>query len=178
MLISFSKPNTFLNSDTSQHIYSPQDKDTFQLNLNEIHSQGFEPTLVVLDAGLVSELSPAHISLFRKVIEAGSRLDGKQIGHLMVDHSKDPTSVYKPHEAIDLMQKIIESVQLDSQGQLLLSQVYSSQVVKKFTQFLQNHRIRMDGEFISVSIACLLVEGIGRKLDGNIDLLECLTLHL
>ena len=33
----------------------------------------------------------------------------------------------------------------------------------------------MDGEFVGIFVCCLLVEGVGRLLDEQLDFLECLT---
>lgn len=70
------------------------------------------------------------------------------------------------------MKALIDTVQLDDQGRLPISKIYSSNVMREFTRFLRNHCVHLEGDFVGISVACLLIEGIGRKLDSDLDLME------
>lgn len=73
------------------------------------------------------------------------------------------------------MSSLIDAVKLDEYGKLPISKIYSSNVMHHFTNFLKRHRIHLEGEFVGICVACLLIEGIGRKLDSDLDLMESIS---
>ncbi|KAJ3318150.1 hypothetical protein HDU76_000915 [Blyttiomyces sp. JEL0837] len=127
------------------------------------------PRLVLLDAGLVSRLSDCNLDNLRDLLWAVLRFDGFTVARLMVERSKDPSSVVDFKGFQVRMQNLLNNVQRSA---LRLSEVTVSGILMEVFDMVRVHRVRLEGEFANVGIALVLAEGVGRRLDPAVDLLD------
>lgn len=157
------------------HLKTSKTKKEWNDRLEYFALQGYTPRLTLVDAGLVSVLNPTSLSNFTNVLQAALQFDGQKIAQLLIEKSTHPHLVIDPLIAQNSMSHLIDSVQLDSNGRLPISRIYSSNIMHHFTNFLKRHQIHLEGDFVGICVACLLIEGIGRKLDSNLDLMDSIT---
>ncbi|KAJ3091119.1 hypothetical protein HK102_001636 [Quaeritorhiza haematococci] len=182
VLISFSKRDKY--SDTHKRV-DRQVLDTLKTatqsewnkSLEVLENYNYEPHFIVLDVGLVNRLSDANLAIFQEVFEAGLDFDGDRLGEVMINKCRNPSEVVDPLGAKEKMRDLMSRLKMDAGGRLPLSAVHTAGVIKKFTEFIREHRIRMDGEFIGIFVCSVLVEGIGRRLQPEMDLLEALATY-
>ncbi|KAI9444843.1 ABC1 family-domain-containing protein [Lactarius indigo] len=118
------------------------------------------------DEGYLPELNRQNfLDLFRAVAE----FDGYRTGQLMVERCRTP------HLAIDTetfalkMQHIVLNVKRKT---FSLGQIKISDILKDVLSAVRRHHVKMEGDFVNTVISILLLEGIGRQLDPNLDLFK------
>ena len=143
--------------------------------LERLAAEGYQPRLVIMDAGLVSTLSPANLLNLQEAFKAGLEFDGARIATLLMERCKDPAAVVDREGAKALLQGIMDDLRMDEGGRLPIKKVATAQIVKRCAEMLREHRIRLDGEYVGLFVASILVEGVGRRLDAELDLVEALA---
>lgn len=123
--------------------------------------------LCVLDTGVASSLSEGdreNLALtFRAIVMGESTL----VGELFLERSY--------HECLDKeafkrdMQKIVEEAR---SAQLSLDRIDVCLLLQTVFSTLMRHKVRLDANFSSVVIAIAIVEGLGRVLDPQLDLVK------
>ncbi|PVU97681.1 hypothetical protein BB561_000404 [Smittium simulii] len=146
-----------------------QSKEEFYEYMAELYSVGYRPRLTFLDSGLVTVLDKVSRRNFMDLFEAICCFDGYKAGQLMVKRSKNPEVVYDP---IGFAKKVHVLVNEIRKSSLSLSQVTASQILSEMLDNARFHHVRIDPHFVNVAVAILILEGIGRQLDNNMDLLN------
>jgi aarF domain-containing kinase len=154
------------------------------------------PQLVLLDAGLTIELKPFDrrnfISLFRAVIDN----DGREVARLMMEYSPRSTStsasgvgttgdgsqlvplsdvyatVIRPEEYMQEMGKLVSYVHAHG---LSLNKISVSELLQNVLRLSYEHNVKLESRFVSVIVAIMLAEGMGRRLDPEVDIIARAT---
>lgn len=179
VMIRFIKLNTFGTKTISDEM----DMSKLVLNLKEKFEnedpdfistmqtilQEYTPQICFIDAGLVTELNDKNRINFIELFNALARFNGYKAGELMVERSRTPeTAINKS----DFAHKVEELVNLVKQRTFTLGTVSIGDLLEKMLTMVRMHHVRMEGDFVSVVVAILLLEGIGRRLDPDLDLFE------
>lgn len=144
--------------------------------LNSLKTQGFSPNLVVLDAGLVNQLSDKQYSSLVNVAHAAIDSDAVKMTEIFVVESKNPSGVLDQKLLELKLGKMINSLSLEDSGTLLFSSLDAAKIVGSFIDLVRDHNLLLYGEYIGLLVSCLTVEGIGRSLVKNdFDLLPILS---
>ncbi len=143
--------------------------ETLQSKLNALHAQHYNPSLVMIDAGLVSTLSEKSLENFLDLFGAVTDFDGKRVAELMIDRSCTPETVIDKTGFVMNMDAFINRVQQET---LSLSKVRLSEILLTVLSMVRKHHVRLDGDFVNVAISIMLLEGVGRRLDPDLDLLK------
>jgi len=123
--------------------------------------------LCVLDTGVASSLSEGdreNLALTFRAIVMG---ESTMVGELFLERSY--------HECLDKeafkrdMQKIVEEAR---SAQLSLDRIDVCLLLQTVFSTLMRHKVRLDANFSSVVIAIAIVEGLGRVLDPQLDLVK------
>ncbi|KAI8847538.1 hypothetical protein BC829DRAFT_418292 [Chytridium lagenaria] len=167
--ISFQQPLTSkLETKSMEELCLIKDPSEWKEVMKSLKHQGVKPQVIFLDAGLVSELSPAHLTNFTDLLSAVVAYDGIKIAQLMVSRSRDPSTCSDLEGFEKDMEKLMDKVR----GQTLrLSRFTFSAILNSVFDMVRKYRVRLEGDFANVGIAVMLVEGIGRRLDPMVDLL-------
>lgn len=123
--------------------------------------------ICLLDCGLVAKLREKDLENFKAVFKQVVLGDGGQVADLFLENShhncKDPES-FKTEMA--------ELVETARQNAISLAQVDVGILLQQVLGTLLRHQVRLESAFSAVVLAVFVLEGLGRTLDPNMDILE------
>ena len=137
--------------------------------LKTISEEGYIPEIVFIDAGLVTTLNAKNCQNFLDIFRAVAEFDGYHTGQLMVEQCRTPPLVIDPETFALKMQHIVLGVKRKT---FSLGQIRISDILTEVLKAVRQHHVKMEGDFINTVISILLLEGIGRQLDPNLDLFK------
>lgn len=137
--------------------------------LEQIDQEGYRPQLIFIDAGLVTALNETNRANFLDLFKAVAEFDGYRAGHLMVDRCRQPDAVLDPEVFALKMQHLVLGVKSRT---FALGNIKIGDVLNNVMSMVREHHVRMEGDFINVVLSILLLEGIGRSLDPDLDLFK------
>lgn len=145
------------------------DQDAWLDELDRLDAQGYQPEIVLLDAGLTVELTPLNRRNFLDLFSAVAQFDGALAGHLMVERCRTPDLVIDKDVFAMKMQDLVLSVKSKT---FSLAKIKISDVLNKVLMAVREHHVKMEADFVNTVISILLLEGIGRQLDPDMDLFK------
>lgn len=137
--------------------------------LAALEAEGYRPQLVFIDTGLVTELNERNRRNFLDLFRAVAEFDGYRAGQLMIARSRAPDTVLDGEVFALRMQRLVLSVKRRT---LSLGNMSFGDIFGDVLTMVRTHHVRMEGDFVNVILSMLLLEGIGRALDPNMDLLK------
>ncbi|KAF9460096.1 hypothetical protein BDZ94DRAFT_1223550 [Collybia nuda] len=135
--------------------------------LTALHTAGYVPEIVFIDAGLVTTLDATNRQNFLDLFRAVAEFDGYRTGQLMVERSRSPELAIDTETFALKMQHLVLSVKRKT---FSLGQIKISDLLTEVLRAVRVHHVKMEGDFINTVISILLLEGIGRQLDPGLDL--------
>jgi aarF domain-containing kinase len=127
-----------------------------------------DPSLVFLDVGLVSVLDSNDrrnfIDLFRAILNG----NGKEVGDLLIERSKG----HQCTDRLGFSLKVSDLVYRTASTGLKLSQIHIASLIGELLSLCLNYRVKLDSRFVSTIIAASILEGVGRNLDPEINILK------
>ncbi|KAL7787903.1 hypothetical protein V8C37DRAFT_389457 [Trichoderma ceciliae] len=146
-----------------------KDRSAWEAELSKIDAEGYRPQLIFIDTGLVTELNATNRDNFLALFRAVAEFDGYKAGHLMCERCRQPEAVIDKEVFALRMQHLILSVKSRT---LALGNVKIGDILQEVLSMVRNHHVRLEGDFVNVVISILLLEGIGRSLNPDVDLLS------
>jgi len=146
-----------------------KDTKAWEAELLKIDNEGFRPQLIFIDTGLVTELNATNRRNFLDLFKAVAEFDGYKAGHLMCERCRQPDAVIDEEIFALKMQHLVLGVKSRT---LALGNVKIGDILSEVLSMVRTHHVRMEGDFVNVVISILLLEGIGRTLNPDIDLLS------
>lgn len=137
--------------------------------LSEIEREGYRPQLIFIDTGLVTELNATNRRNFLDLFRAIAEFDGYRAGQLMIERCRQPDAVIDGEIFALKMQHLVLAVKGRT---FALGNIKIGDVLSQVLAMVRAHHVRMEGDFVNVVISILLLEGIGRSLDPNLDLFK------
>lgn len=137
--------------------------------LQSLHTEGYLPEVVFLDAGLVTTLNDKNRRNFLELFRAIAEFDGYRAGQLMVERCRTPALVIDAETFALRMQHIVLSVKRKT---FSLGRIKISDILSEVLRSVRQHHVKMEGDFVNTVISVLLLEGIGRQLDPSLDLFK------
>lgn len=144
-----------------------KDKAKWLDTLSQIDKEGLRPQLIFIDTGLVTELNSTNRANFLDLFKAIAEFDGYKAGHLMVERSKQPSVVIDPEVFALRMQHLVLGVKSKT---FALGNVKIGDILSEVLDMVRGYHVRLEGDFVNVVLSILLLEGIGRSLDPDLDL--------
>ncbi len=144
-------------------------REAWNAELDKIANEGYLPSLVLIDAGLVTTLNKTNRRNFLDLFRAIAEFDGYRAGTLMIERCRTPELAVNKEMFALKMQHIVLGVKSKT---FSLAKIKISDVLTQVLVDVRDHHVRMEGDFINTVLAVLLLEGIGRQLDPNIDLFK------
>ncbi|KAL4932267.1 ABC1 kinase family protein [Aspergillus undulatus] len=148
------------------HANDPQD---WEKALNELNAEGYRPQLIFIDTGLVTQLNDTNRTNFLALFRAVAEFDGHRAGELMVERCRQPEEVIDPDIFALRMQHLVLGVKSRT---FALGNIKIGDVLSEVLSMVRRHHVRLEGDFVNVVISILLLEGIGRSMDPNLDLFK------
>ena len=146
-----------------------KDRDLWAAELTKIDREGFRPQLIFIDTGLVTELNDTNRRNFLDLFRAVAEFDGYKAGHLMCERCRQPDAVLDQEVFALKMQHLVLGVKSRT---LALGNVKIGDILQQVLGMVRQHHVRLEGDFVNVVISILLLEGIGRTLNPDVDLLS------
>ncbi|KAL2162357.1 hypothetical protein VTH06DRAFT_7270 [Thermothelomyces fergusii] len=144
-------------------------KDLWNAELASIERGGFRPQLIFIDTGLVTELNSTNRRNFLDLFRAVAEFDGYKAGHLMCERCRQPDAVLDKEVFALKMQHLVLGVKSRT---LALGNIKIGDILQQVLGMVRQHHVRLEGDFVNVVISILLLEGIGRTLNPDLDLLS------
>ncbi|TCD66488.1 hypothetical protein EIP91_001313 [Steccherinum ochraceum] len=145
------------------------DPAAWRRELHSIQGQGYLPEIVFIDAGLVTTLDAEDRRNFLDLFRAVAEFDGYRAGQLMVSRCRTPELAIETETFALKMQNIVLNVKRKT---FSLGQIKISDILTSVLTAVRQHHVKMEADFINTVISILLLEGIGRQLDPNLDLFK------
>ncbi|KAF8330430.1 protein kinase [Cantharellus anzutake] len=144
-------------------------REAWKAELEKISKEGYLPALVLIDAGLVTTLNQTNRRNFLDLFRAIAEFNGYHAGVLMIERCRTPELAIDTETFALKMQHLVLGVKSKtfSLGKIKISDVLTQVLIN-----VRDHHVRMEGDFINTVLAVLLLEGIGRQLDPNMDLFK------
>lgn len=146
-----------------------EDPEAWKAALAELDREGYRPQLLFIDTGLVTQLNDKNRRNFLDLFRAVAEFDGYKAGHLMVERCRQPEAVLDPEIFALKMQHLVLGVKSRT---FALGNIKIGDVLSQVLQMVREHHVRLEGDFVNVVISILLLEGIGRSLEPNLDLFK------
>ncbi|OWB81342.1 kinase activity protein [[Candida] boidinii] len=143
------------------------DSKEFLKFFNKLTQDGYHPQVCLIDVGLITELDDVNRINFIGLFNALSEFDGYKAGELMVERSKTPESAINKELFALKVEKLVDRVK---ERTFTLGSFSIGDLLDQMLGMVRQHHVRMEGDFVSVIVAILLLEGIGRQLDPDLDL--------
>lgn len=143
--------------------------EAWKAELDKIDKEGYRPQLIFIDTGLVTALNATNRTNFLDLFKAIAEFDGYRAGHLMVERCRQPDAVIDEEVFALKMQHLVLGVKSKT---FALGAIKIGDVLNEVLSMVRSHHVRMEGDFVNVVISILLLEGIGRSLDPNLDLFK------
>ncbi|KAK4223731.1 ABC1 family-domain-containing protein [Podospora fimiseda] len=144
-------------------------KELWTKELAKLDREGYRPQLIFIDTGLVTELNETNRRNFLDLFRAVAEFDGYKAGHLMCERCRQPDAVLDQEVFALKMQHLVLSVKSRT---LALGNVKIGDILQEVLAMVRQHHVRLEGDFVNVVISIFLLEGIGRSLDPDLDLLS------
>ena len=143
--------------------------EAWAAELEKIDKEGYRPQLIFIDTGLVTALNQTNRTNFLDLFRAIAEFDGYRAGHLMVERCRQPDAVIDKEIFALKMQHLVLGVKSST---FALGNIKIGDILNEVLSMVRGHHVRMEGDFVNVVISILLLEGIGRSLDPNLDLFK------
>lgn len=143
------------------------DHEKWVKRLEELYESGYHAEICFLDVGLITELNHTDRVNFIDLFKALSEFDGYLAGELMVERSRTPETVINKEIFALKVEKLVDRMK---QRTFTLGNISIGDLLDQVLGMVRSHHVRMEGDFITVIVAILLLEGIGRQLDPKLDL--------
>ncbi|PVH99117.1 ABC1-domain-containing protein [Periconia macrospinosa] len=144
-----------------------KDPEQWRKRLEEIDEEGYRPQIIFIDTGLVTELNATNRRNFLDLFKAVAEFDGYKAGHLMVERCRQPEAVIDAEVFALRMQHLVLSVKSRT---FALGNIKIGDILNEVLSMVRTHHVRLEGDFVNVVLSILLLEGIGRSLNPNLDL--------
>ena len=169
-----SQPSTTTEIDETEAVLSrlrpyTKNQSAWDSTLAEIDKEGYRPQLIFIDTGLVTELNSLNRKNFLDLFRAVAEFDGYKAGHLMIERCRSPDAVVNGEVFALRMQHLVIAVKGRT---FALGNIKIGDVLSEVLSMVRAHHVRMEGDFVNVVISILLLEGIGRNLDPELDLFK------
>lgn len=146
-----------------------QGRAPFLAELERLNTAGFQPEIVFIDTGLVTSLSDSNRRNFLDLFQAVAEFDGYRAGRLMIERCRTPDLVLDPETFALKMQHLVLSVKSQT---FSLAKIRIADVLTQVLENVRAHHVKLEADFVNTVLSILLLEGIGRQLDPDMDLFK------
>jgi aarF domain-containing kinase len=148
---------------------SPEFAKAFPDVINKLAKQGYRPHLILLDCGLTATLRTNDLKNFLDLFRAVCERKGYRAGQLMVERSRQPETCTDK----DAFAREVDAIVKHVFGQTLqLQNIGIGDILTRVMNAVRKYHVQFEGDFVNIVVSIVLVEGIGRRLDPDLDLIE------
>lgn len=144
-------------------------------NPNKISTNSSPIQLAFIDAGITITLAESNRRNFIELFHAVVRNNGQAVGQLMIEKSRGQRPVLQPDVFIAKIAKIVSDV--NQQG-LTLQHIKMGDLLQQVLECCYQHQVKLESKFVSVVLAIGVLEGLGIRLDPELDLIKVATPYI
>lgn len=160
----------FLNRpDITQELNSSKTEEEWRKIWHRAENSDLTPQLYFIDAGLVTRLDDRNRRNFIDLFKAIAMFDGYRAGELMIERSRTPSTALDTEIFALRTQKLVDQVKRRT---FALGSVKLGDLLTSMMNMVRAHHVRMESDYITVVLSILLLEGIGRKLNPDLDIFK------
>ncbi|EPX71148.1 atypical/ABC1/ABC1-C protein kinase [Schizosaccharomyces octosporus yFS286] len=150
----------------------PSNNEEWESTMQYLQDLGYHPFLTYLDAGLVTTLSPQDLQNFIDLFQAVLTFEGYEAGLLMVERSRQTEHVRNKEIFALRMEHLLNNIQKNT---LSLKSLQIGTILQEVMTMSREHHVRIEANFANTVLSILLMEGAGRQLYPDMDLLSNAT---
>lgn len=124
--------------------------------------------LVLLDAGIVAQLSDHDLTNFKAVFTAVVLKQGERVAELILNHARANDCQDVPQFKKEMAQLVDHALS----NTLSLGKIQVGDLLSRVFGLLIKHKVKLESNFASIVFAIMVLEGLGRSLDPNLDILD------
>ncbi|KAH0617018.1 hypothetical protein JD844_028581, partial [Phrynosoma platyrhinos] len=124
--------------------------------------------LVLLDAGIIAELQAADLENFRAVFTAVVLGQGERVAELILHHSRANQCKNVERFKADMAELVTKA----RSNTIALGKLQVANLLSSVFKLLMTHQVKLESNFASVVFAIMILEGLGRSLDPELDILK------
>uniref|UniRef100_A0A7N6FGH8 ABC1 atypical kinase-like domain-containing protein n=1 Tax=Anabas testudineus TaxID=64144 RepID=A0A7N6FGH8_ANATE len=124
--------------------------------------------LVLLDAGIVAQLSDHDLANFKAVFTAVVLRQGEQVAELILHHAR----ANECQDVSEFKKEMAQLVDNALSNTLSLGKMQVADLLSRVFGLLIKHKVKLESNFASIVFAIMVLEGLGRSLDPNLDILD------
>lgn len=125
--------------------------------------------LVLLDAGIVAQLSDSDLANFKAVFTAVVLRRGERVAELILNHARENECNDEAGFKKEMAELVNDALRSNS---LSLGKVQVADLLSRVFGLLIKHKVKLESNFASIVFAIMVLEGLGRSLDPNLDVLD------
>jgi aarF domain-containing kinase len=129
--------------------------------------------LIFLDCGIARSFNGKYLSNFLDLFGAIVSRDGELAGRLIYERSPCNSQCENPELFCKEVRELVDKVDV---VHLKMSSV--GDILGRMAQICVKHKVQLEGNYASVVVAVLVLEGVGRHLNPDLEILRVLTAHL
>ncbi|ORY22959.1 ABC1 family-domain-containing protein [Naematelia encephala] len=145
------------------------DPEAWRAKLESLYEEKYEAQLIFIDAGLVTSLDGNNRKNFLDLFQAIAEFDGYKAGKLMIERCRFPEYAIDEETFALKIQHIVLSVKSRT---FSLAKIKIADILTDVLTAVRQHHVKLEGDFVNTVISILLLEGIGRQLDPDMDLFK------
>jgi len=123
------------------------------------------PKLVLLDAGMVAELTPQDQKRVLTFFQALTRIDGADVARTILDMAVHP-KCNNPHAFVQDMKELFDDLDFDTIRQ------YTQEVIQDMLDKVRRHEVTLKGSVCTLMATTLVLEGWSTKLNPEICIMD------
>jgi len=126
--------------------------------------------LVFLDVGLITKMSAQDSTNFVELFKAVIQGNGERGAQLMIERARE-----KPHfESLESEEKFKKEMKelFSSIRKKKLAELEVGSFLKNVLNIMQTYHVTIEGNFATLVLGTIVLEGLGRRLDPDMNLLE------
>ncbi|XP_038063313.1 uncharacterized aarF domain-containing protein kinase 2-like [Patiria miniata] len=123
--------------------------------------------LVMLDVGIVAQLSEYDRQNFRDVFTNVLLGKGEVVAELFLQHT-----MHRCPDEAKFKADMADLVNLAHQQTVKLGMMQVGVLLEDLFSLMIKHKVKLNGNFASIMLAMMVLEGLGRSLDPNLDILD------
>jgi len=124
--------------------------------------------LIMLDVGLVTSATPEDWHILKKLLVALSTNDSQMAAGLMIEHAKHKN--LPQSEEVNFIREM--SATFDEVFRSNMNDIDVGKILNDILSINRRYQVQIAGNFSTLCLGCVVLEGIGKQLDPDVNLLQ------
>ncbi|XP_053992944.1 uncharacterized protein LOC128884011 isoform X2 [Hylaeus volcanicus] len=129
--------------------------------------------IVLIDFGHITMLSETNYANIKDLLFSMCLQDGYNIGRLLIDRSECTTCTNR-HDFCQSIEDLLNDYFTSRRGSITLRNIELGKFFFKILRIATKYRVQLDSSFLSLTLAALLVENVGKQLYPDISIIPTL----